>query len=138
MFTPKRFNFGQAFLFILITSSGALAQSGPPPAQRTDVYNTPCTMNGLASWCAVGQVNGEFASLRIEFAHGDRPIQQLVPTSSKPDQWGAYTMRDAITGQLWAQKDLGFTSLIEQGGFDNTICVGPGSRLAYARGCAQP
>lgn len=101
MFTPKRFNFGQAFLFILITSSGALAQSGPPPAQRTDVYNTPCTMNGLASWCA-------------------------------------YTMRDAITGQLWAQKDLGFTSLIEQGGFDNTICVGPGSRLAYARGCAQP
>ena len=138
MLMPKPFNFVQAVLFILITSLAAIAQRGLPPAPRTDFYNTPCTMNGLASWCAVGQVNGEFASLRIEFGHGDRPIQQLVPISSKPDQWGAYSMRDAITGQLWSKKDLGFTSLIEQGGFGNSICFGPGSRLAYPQGCAQP
>ena len=131
MFTPKPFNFGQAFLCILITSSAALAQRGLPQAKRTDVYNTPCTINGLASWCSVGQVSGAFASLRIEFAHGDRPIQQLVSTSSRPDQWGSHLMRDAITGQLWSKQDHGFTSLIEQGGFGNTICVGPGSRLAY-------
>lgn len=64
-------------------------------------------MNGLASWCAVGQVNGELASLRIEFAHGDRPIQYLVLISTNPDQWGSYQMRDAITGQVWSKKDLG-------------------------------
>ena len=138
MLPLKPLNFGQAFLCMLITSSGALAQRDLPPAQRTDFYNTPCTINGLASWCSVGRVNGAFASLRIEFAHGDRPIQQLVSTSSRPDQWGSYLMRDAITGQLWSKQDHGFTSLIEQGGFSNTICVGPGSRLAYPQGCAQP
>lgn len=138
MITPKPLNFGPAFLCILITSSGALAQRGLPPAQRTDFYNTPCTINGLASWCAVGQVNGQFASLRIEFAHGDQPILEFAPISSKPDQWGAYQMREPHTGQLWSKQDHGFTSLIEQGGFGNTICVGPGSRLAYPQGCAQP
>ena len=138
MITAKPFNFGQAFLCILITSSGALAQRGLPPAQRTDFYNTPCTINGLASWCAVGQVNGQFASLRIEFAHGDRPILEFVPISSKPDQWGASQMREPHTGQLWSKKNAGFISLIEQGGFGNSICVGPGSRLAYPQGCAQP
>ena len=131
MFTPKPFNFGQAFLCILITSSAALAQRGLPQEKCTDFYNMPCTINGLVSWCSVEQVNGAFASLRIEFAHGDRPIQQLVSTSSRPDQWGSHLMRDAITGQLWSKQDHGFTSLIEQGGFGNTICVGPGSRLAY-------
>jgi len=138
MFTPKPFNFGQAFLCILITSSAALAQRGLPQAKRTDFYNTPCTINGLASWCSVGQVNGAFASLRIEFAHGDRPIFEFVPISSKPDQWGAHQMREPHTGQLWSKKNAGFTSLIEQGGFGNSICVGPGSRLAYPKGCAQP
>ena len=104
MFNPKTFDLGQAFLWILITNSGALAQRGLAPAQRTDFYNTPCTIDGLASWCAVGQVNGEFSSVRIEFAHGERPVQQLVPTSSKHDQWGAYPMRDAITGQMWIKR----------------------------------
>jgi len=84
MITAKPFNFGPAFLCVLITTSAALAQRGLPPAQRTDFYNTPCTINGLASWCSVGQVNGAFASLRIEFAHGDRPILEVSPISSKP------------------------------------------------------
>ena len=95
-------------------------------------------MNGLASWCAVGQVNGEFTSLKIEFNHGDRPIQQFVPVSSNLDQLGAFPMREVVSGQLWSKKDYGFTALNEQGGFGNTICVGPGSRLPYPKGCAQP
>ena len=123
---------------LLSSATPATAQRGYPPAKRTDFYNTPCTINAIASWCAVGQVNGEFAILRIEFAHGDRPILEFVPISSKPDQWGAYQMREPHNGQLWSRKDLGFTYLIEQGGFDNSICVGPGSRLAYPQGCAQP
>lgn len=127
-----------ALSMLLSSATPAAAQRGYPPAKRTDYYNTPCTINAIASWCAVGQVNGQFASLRIEFAHGDRPILEFVPISSKLDQWGAYQMKEPHTGQLWSQKDLGFTSLIEQGGFGNSICVGPGSRLAYPRGCAQP
>ena len=138
MFIPQPFNVGKAFVVILITSSAALAQRDLPPPSRTDHYNTPCAINAIASWCAVEQVNGQFASLRIEFAHGDRPILEFVPISSKPGQWVAYQMREPHTGQLWSKKDLGFTSLIEQGGFGNSICVGPGSRLAYPQGCAQP
>ena len=92
MFTPNPLNVGQAFLCILITTSAALAQRDLPPATRTDYYNTPCTINAIASWCAVGQVNGAIASLRIEFAHGDRPILEFIPISSKPDQWGNYLM----------------------------------------------
>ena len=88
MFIPQPFNVGKAFVVILITSSAALTQRDLPPPSRTDHYNTPCAINAIASWCAVGQVNGQFASLRIEFAHGDRPILEFVPISSKPDQWG--------------------------------------------------
>ena len=83
MFIPQPFNVGKAFVVILITSSAALAQRDLPPPSRTDHYNTPCAINAIASWCAVEQVNGQFASLRIEFAHGDRPILEFVPISSK-------------------------------------------------------
>lgn len=122
----------------LLFASTVRADRFLPSPQRTTFYNTPCTMNGFPSWCAVGQVNGEFASLKVEFAHGDQPILQLVPISASPDRWGAYPMRDAITGQSWWKKNNGYTSLIESGGFANSVCVGPGSRLPYPRGCAAP
>ena len=127
-----------ALSILLGCATPATAQRGYPPATRTDFYNTPCTINAIASWCAVGQVSGQFASLRVEFAHGDQPILEFVPTSSTPDQWGAIQMREDVSGQLWNRRDGGYTSLIEQGGFANTICLGPGSRLPYPKGCAQP
>ena len=138
MVTQKLTASAPALLAGVLVAAPALAQRDERPPQRTDHYKTPCTINSFPSWCAVSLVGDIPQSMKVEFAHGDGPIFTLLPISQNRDSLGALKMRELNTGQVWMQRDYGFSFLLEEGEFSNAICVGPGARLPYPRGCAKP
>ena len=137
-FEMKRTIFAVVLSFIAFATPG-LSQRDLPPPQRSEKFNTPCTINSYASWCAIKQVAGG-SVVELHFAHGDQPIFKWVKIGPAQDDPKVTVIRSVSYDEKWTLRNYrgSYSTAMEVGGFENTICFGPAARKPYPQGCGKP
>ena len=137
-FEMKRTISAVVLSFIAFATPG-LAQRDMPDPQRSEKFNTPCTINSYASWCAIQQ-GAAASTVELHFAHGDQPIFKWVQIGPAQDDPKSIVMRSVPFDEKWMLHRYGdnYSAVIEVGGYGNTICFGPGARKPYPQGCGKP
>ena len=126
-------------LSLIAFATPVLAQRDMPAPQRSEKFNTPCTINSYSSWCSMKR--GSAAStVELHFAHGDQPIFKWVKIGRAQDDPTVTVMRSVHYDEKWMLHRYGgnYSAVIEVGGYGNTICFGPGARKPYPQGCGKP
>jgi len=134
-----KFKISAVAFSLVALAAPVLAQRDMPAPQRSEKFNTPCTINSYASWCAIKQ-DAAGSVVQLHFAHGDQPIFKWVKIGPAQDDPKVTVMRSVPYDEKWTLRTYSgsYSTAMEVGGYGNTICFGPGARKPYPQGCGRP